>query len=437
MKEAFKNHIEQRFPFLQQSKFLVAVSGGRDSVALVYLLHELRINFAIAHCNFNLRAAESDGDAQFVEELGEKFDIEVFSQRFDTEGFAAAEGISIQMAARELRYAWFEELCSSLNYDYVLTAHHAQDDLETFLININRASGLDGLTGIPVQNNRILRPFLPFSRKQIDQFISENNIEWREDSSNFSDKYLRNHIRHHVIPPLEEGAPQFLEQFAKTQKHLQENAALLQDYTALLYSKIVTETFKGYQLNISALKEVPNTKAVLYQLLKDFDFTAWDDIYELLNAQSGKYISSGSYRLIKDRDFLLLTEEKGGTINTFKLDENVNHFEVENINLSIELVDSILNVENTTAIFDKEMLKYPLVLRKWQEADYFYPFGMRGKKKVSKFFKDEKFSTLDKENTWLLCSGKDIIWVVGHRTDERYKVKPGAQNLLKFTATYV
>ena len=437
MIEQFKNHLQERFPFLKTSKSLVAISGGIDSVVLARLMAELDYDFALIHCNFNLRGEESDGDEEFVISIGEELGAEVFTQRFDTKGFAKEEGISIQMAARELRYIWFEELRQTLKYDYILTGHHAQDDLETFFINLSRGSGLDGLTGIPEQNEYILRPLIPFSRRQIKSYVDQKNIEWREDSSNISDKYLRNHIRHHVVPALEKAAPNFLQQFSKSRSFLQESSQLIEDYTALLYSKIVTESFQGYQLNIQALKDVPHTKAVLYQLLKDFEFTAWEDIYDLLDAQAGKWVSSGSYRLIKDRGVLLLTVEKELNLKQYRIAEFDAQIIIENLEITIANTKEIDLSKKGEAVFDKDMLKYPLTIRKWQEGDYFYPFGMHGKKKLSKFFKDEKFSALDKSAIWLLCSGDDIIWVVGHRTDNRYKVKSDSQNLLKFKASYV
>ncbi len=437
MIEQFKNHLQDRFPFLKNSKSLIAISGGIDSVVLARLMSELDYDFALIHCNFNLRGEESDGDEEFVIAIGNELGVEVFTQRFNTKGFAKEEGISIQMAARELRYMWFEELRQTLKYDYILTGHHAQDDLETFFINLSRGSGLDGLTGIPEQNERVLRPLIPFSRRQIKKYVDQNKLEWREDSSNISDKYLRNHIRHHVVPAMEEAAPNFLSQFSKSRSFLQESSQLIEDYTALLYSKIVTESFQGYQLNIQSLKDVPHTKAVLYQLLKDFEFTAWEDIYNLLDAQAGKWVSSGSYRLIKDRGVLLLTVEKEQSLKQYRIAEFDVQIIIENLEINIDTVQEMGVSKKEEAVFDKDMLKYPLTLRKWQEGDYFYPFGMNGKKKVSKFFKDEKFSALDKSAIWLLCSGEDIIWVIGHRTDNRYKVKSDSQNLLKFTATYV
>ena len=435
MIKTFKLHIESHFKKLLDARVLLAVSGGLDSVVLAHLFSECKIDFEIAHCNFNLRGSESDADAVFVEKLAEKLHVKFHVQNFDTEAYAHDQKVSIQMAARELRYHWFEELCQLHQLPFLATAHHAKDDLETFLINLSRGSGINGLTGINAESDRLVRPLLPFSREEILAYAEANKLAWREDSSNASDKYLRNHLRHHAIPALEEAAPQFLTQFQKSQQHLKETALLLEDYTALLFSQIVTQSFKGYQFNIQKLKETPNTKAVLYQLLKDFEFTAWDDIYDLLDAQPGKYVATAKHRLIKDRDFLLLTEHQAETEEVLWY-VDIEKIDLNGLTLTKENVEKWDHLTKTEAIFDAEQLNFPLKLRKWEEGDWFYPFGLKGKKKLSKFFKDLKFSTIDKESVWLLCNDQDIIWVVGVRTDDRYKVTPNTSQFLKFTAHY-
>ncbi len=436
MFDAFLKHISNNFPILFKRRVLLAVSGGIDSIVLLHLLKKAGVDFAIAHCNFSLRGKESDQDAKFVEELARALNVPIYIQKFNTKAFALENKASTQMAARELRYAWFKELCAEHNLSHTVTAHHAQDDLETFLINISRASGIEGLTGMTENSDFILRPLLPFSRDHIAAYAEQHAINWREDSSNSTDNYLRNHLRHHAIPALNEASPDFLTQFKKTQTYLQESATLLEDYTAFLFSKIVTQSFKGYELNIPQLLEVPNTKLVLYQLLKGFEFTDWDTIYDLLTAQSGKQVIAGKHRLIRDREVLLLTEHKVEDQEEFKVSHKDSLINIPGLTLKIEEASQFDIKDNNAAFFDKDQLEFPLIVRKWKEGDIFYPFGMHGKKKISKYFKDNKFSTLDKESAWLLCSGENIIWIVGERTDNRYKIKSGTTKLVKFTVIY-
>jgi len=236
----FQNHINSKLPFLKERKLLVAVSGGLDSVVLTHLCHVLNLDITLAHCNFKLRGKESDEDENFVLELANKLDLEVVVESFDTETFANTEKLSIQMAARELRYDWFFNLAENLKFDDILTAHHADDNLETFLINLTRGTGLNGLTGIPEVNENIVRPLLSFSREQLENYASENNIIWREDASNASDKYLRNKLRHHVIPILKELNPQLLQNFENTQNNLQDTKRIIEDTIAKVQNKVVT-----------------------------------------------------------------------------------------------------------------------------------------------------------------------------------------------------
>lgn len=436
MLEAFKNHLEKQFPYLIKSTSILAISGGLDSVVLAHLLYVLDHPMIFAHCNFNLRVAESDKDAAFVEKLAKKLQNRVFIQNFDTLAFAEDHKISTQMAARELRYQWFEELRQEQDADYILTAHHANDVLETFLINLSRGSGIDGLQGIPEQNGSILRPLLPFSREEIADYATKNEIEWREDASNNSDKYLRNHLRHHAIPALMEAVPNFLNTFSTSLKHLQSSSALVEDYISFIYPKVVTQTFDGIQLNVDQLQQLPNKEAVLYELLKNFGFSAWEDVYALLDAQSGKMVLSPTYRLVKDRGFLLLAQAENNKEESIQVKAEVRLLKLDDIILSIQDVENggeLGDLGSKSAIFDTEQLNFPLTLRNWQEGDYFYPFGMQGKKKLSKYFKDEKLSILDKEKIKVLCNGNEIIWIIGYRSDERYRVQAGANKLLKFT----
>lgn len=435
VKNRFKAHIESHFPFLRESKLLIAISGGLDSVVLAHLCHHLGLNLALAHCNFNLRGQESDGDEDFVNKLAENLDVELFIESFDTVGYANEHKQSTQMAARELRYNWFDELAEQLKFDFILTAHHADDNLETFLINLSRGTGLEGLKGIPEINNNIVRPFLKFSREDILMYAETENLKWREDSSNASTKYLRNKLRHDVIPQLKTINPQFLGNFQTTLSNLDETAGIVQESISRISKNAIKESNNNRILfAISEFVKLNNPKAYLYEIFKSYGFTEWNDVYNLLEAQSGKQVFSETHRLLKDREYLILSD-----LASEKKQEDIfinsEEKEVKTAlgTLHFSETDVIENLSNQAVYIDKEKLKFPIVVRQWQNGDYFYPFGMRGKKKLSKFFKDEKLSLLDKENCLLLCSENEIIWVINHRLDDRFKVTNTTNKILKIT----
>ncbi len=434
---AFKTHIEQQFAFLKRGKLLIACSGGLDSVVLSRLCHKLDVSIGLAHCNFNLRAAESDGDEAFVTELAIQLGCAIHTKHMDTAAYAAAEKVSIQMAARALRYDWFQEVVHTHGYDYVLTAHHSDDNLETFLINVSRGTGIEGLAGIPEVNATYIRPLLPFSRAQIRSYAEDHGIQWREDSSNKSTKYLRNKLRHEVIPVLKTITPSFLQNFETTLTHVKQVNLFVQDQVA----RVRDELFEFQELDIikipiPKLIQYQNPKTYLYFLLKEYGFTAWNDVYQLLEAQSGKQVFSATHRLLKDRTDLLLSPLKPKVDDrTYSLPEGEDTILVPFGVLKLKAVKQLGDKNLTTIYVDKEKLKYPLVVRKWKEGDYFYPLGMHGKKKLSKFFKDEKLSLLAKERVWVLCAGDAIVWVINYRADHRFRITPRTKQLLKVTIT--
>lgn len=432
MLNKFKKHIDQNFAFLKNSKLLLATSGGIDSMVLVHLFSELKYSIALAHCNFQLRGLESFGDQNFVQEYANTNEIPFFLTQFDTEAFANDYKLSTQIAARELRYNWFYELLETENYDYILTAHHADDNIETFLINLSRGTGLEGLVGIPVQNDKVIRPLLPFTREEILGYAKENHIQWREDSSNASDKYLRNKIRHHLVPLLKELNPQFMESFQKTQSYLNESQELVEDAAVMVYQQVAREEGEIIIFDLNQLLRLPNYKSYLYQWLKEFGFTAWEDVYGLVESQSGKQVFSADYRLLKDREVLILSP-------IFQEEDNEVYFigkntQAVNIPLNLTFCEAaeISDASNSIIFVDEDKLIYPLVLKRWEEGDSFRPFGMNGKsKKLSKLFKDEKLSLLEKENCWVLWSADQIVWVVGIRQDERFRIDNSTKNILK------
>lgn len=431
MLQELQNHLQINFPFLKEKKLLLAVSGGIDSMVLVYLFKQLQFDFAVAHCNFQLRGNESNGDEDFVKSICDSLSIPLFVQKFDTKQFATDYKLSIQLAARKLRYDWFYELLEKEDCDYILTAHHLDDSLETFLINFSRGTGLDGLTGIPNQNDRIIRPLLPFSRNEIESFAKENTIQWREDSSNASDKYLRNKLRHDVIPVLKELNPNLLTSFEKTVENLKQSQSLVEDATKLVYKMVVEENDTLLKINLKELLKLPNYTAYLFQWLKQFEFTAWDDIYALANAQSGKQVFSENYVLLKNRDYLILSvrvDEQEDEV--FYVEKNQKDVKIP-LNMSICNISDISNANPNCIFVDEDKLQFPLIIRKWEEGDYFYPLGMQGKKKLSKYFKDEKLSLIDKSSQWLLCSDNQIVWIIGKRQDKRFKVETNTTNIVQ------
>ena len=432
MLQKFKNHLLHNFQFLKDKKLLLATSGGIDSMVMLHLFQQLESQIAIAHCNFQLRGVESFEDQKFIQDYADANAVPVYITQFDTTTFAEDYKLSTQVAARELRYNWFYELLETEEYDYILTAHHADDNLETFLINLSRGTGLDGLTGIPEQNENVVRPLLAFSQQEIEDYAKLNNIQWREDSSNASDKYVRNKIRHHLVPMLKELNSNFISSFQKTQNYLQEAKDMVDDAAIMVYQQVATQEDENISFDLNKLKKLPNYKSYLYQWLNEFGFTAWNDIYDLVESQSGKYVLSSDYRLLKDRETLILSPvDFSVEKQEYFIDANQTVVNVP-LNITFSPVADRTIVSNKTIFVDSNKLQYPLLLRRWNEGDQFQPFGMDGKsKKISKFFKDEKLSLLEKENTWLLCSNNRIVWIVGHRQDERFKIENTTKDILK------
>jgi len=437
LKNTFKNIIQNDFPFLKGAKLLVTVSAGIDSVILAHLLHQLEFDISIAHCNFRLRKVDSDLDEQFVNKLAIALNVPFYVTRFDTKQHAKQHKLSIQEAARNLRYKWFEKIRKENELDYILTAHNLNDSLETFLINLSRGTGLKGLTGIPTIHNKIIRPLSSFTRNEIEIFASHNNIKWREDKSNEETKYTRNKIRHKIIPILQELNPNLLDSFKQTLKNLQGSEDIIQDTINSISAQMQLIASQRI-FNISTIKNSikTNPQAYIHEMFSPYGFTNITDIINLLSAQSGKQVFSKTHRLIKDRDLLLMVKNRVPKLQERKeIFENDLKFKIQFQNLEIKFKIETANnkqqtTNNLTIQTDKFKIKFPLIIRKWQKGDYFYPIGMKGKKKLSKYFKDEKMSLLEKENIWLLLSDNKIVWVIGKRQDERFKVTQNTKEIL-------
>lgn len=432
MQNRFNQHVENHFSFLKGKKLLLAVSGGLDSMALLHLLKNQEFDIYVAHCNFQLRGNESEEDETFITQFCVEKDIPFFVKRFDTESFATDNKLSIQIAARTLRYAWFNEIRQENGIDFLLTAHHLDDSLETFLINFTRGSGLDGLTGIPEQNNETIRLLLPFSRNDIHDFAIENKIEWREDSSNASDKYFRNKLRHQVIPVLKELNPSFLETFQNTILYLQETQTIVERAVEAVKNEVCIYENEILSIDIQKLKEHQSYKTYLYHILKEYELYDWTAITNLVDAQTGKQVFGKDYFILKDRKHLLVAKNisKENTSYFIDLNENMLKFPLK---ICISNTSYTGTKESNVIFVDSDLLKFPLELRKWQDGDVFYPMGMQGKKKLSKYFKDEKMSLIEKSNQWVLVSDNQIVWVVGKRQDDRFKITSKTNNKLQIT----
>ena len=432
MLASFQQHLQQHFPFLWQKKIILAISGGIDSVVLAHLLHGLDIPFMMAHCNFQLRGEESEGDQRFVEALSHQLSAPLAVKRFETKVYGKTHGLNTQLAARVLRYEWFEALRQEQGYDYVLTAHQANDSWETFLINTSRGTGLKGLLGIPTQNGAILRPLLPFSREEILAFATENHISWREDSSNSSDAYTRNKIRHHLSPMLKEVHPLFFKNFEKTQSLLQLTYNFLQEGIEQ-YRKECFVIGNPIVFLIEKLRMHPHRRFLLHELLSPYGFSDADALERFLQADTGKYLTSDTHRLLSNRGQWLISELKEASPAVFYLQDEAGVIKSP-IALSWQKVSEAAPSGVEVIYIDKQKVRFPLCLRKRKEGDLFYPYGMGGQKKVlRKYFKDEKYSLYDKENQWLLTDSTDqILWVVGRRADERFRPSSHTKEILCF-----
>ena len=419
MLKKFQNHLSDNSVILKDQRLLLALSGGLDSCVLLDLCLKSGFRPALAHCNFQLRGQSSNEDADWIQTLAREKGLECHVQSFDTQALALKKKVSIQMAARQLRYRWFDTLSNQYDYDLILVAHHADDALETFMINVMRGTGLKGLLGIPEQRGKILRPMLFFSREEIMRYALENKIQWREDLSNAKTEYLRNALRHKVIPQWKKKDPNFDQQFQETLKHLSEAQNVLEDVISDFKMNNFIPQKQGFKISIDVLKGLSSLNYYLHALFGPFGFGNLADLKQLMHSQSGKQLFSNTHRLVKDRACFLLTPIEASPSESYLIDSELSAIEIP-LSLSFSQEENFKKGDSKSLMLDKSKLKFPLVLRKWKQSDYFYPNGLKGGKKLSKYFKDEKYSLLEKEAQWLLCSGEDIVWVVGKRADQRF-----------------
>ncbi len=478
MREQFLNFIKKENLGDKTHRYLITVSGGVDSVVMCDLFFKAGFSFGIAHCNFNLRGKESEGDEQFVKSLAEKHKVSFHKKSFNTKSYSEKKKISIQMSARDLRYEWLKRVAKDKQYDFIATAHHLDDSIETFFINILRGTGIAGLQGVPVKQGNVIRPLLFASKKMILDYAEENKLEWREDSSNFTDKYLRNNIRHHLIPSLKKLNIGFEKTISRELSYFKEAGEIFKKFIAQKKKEIVVEEGATILLNIKKIKDSGHAGTILHELLRAYGFTpeTTELIAQRMYTTAGKKFLSPTYRLIKDRDFLILTPKKQpplspfikgennlplspfprfvlrrasekdsakalrvgearGRQEKFLFKKNQAEFKNEDIHLKMEIINGniseVKDKSSAVAYLDYAQLEFPLTLRKWKQGDFFSPLGMKGKKKLSDFFIDIKLSINEKEDVWVLESSTNIVWVIGHRIDERFKITPRTKKIYK------
>lgn len=440
MLKQFLDFIKKEALFKKNERILLTVSGGVDSIVMCDLFHKAGIAFGVAHCNFKLRGKESDGDKKFVSELAKKYQVPFYWKSFDTKPYSKNKKISIQMAARDLRYEWMKRLAKDKKYDFIATAHHLDDSIETFFINILRGTGIAGLQGVPVAQGIIIRPLLFANKTKIREYAESENLTWREDSSNLTDKYLRNNIRHHLIPSLKKLNAGFEKTITKELSYFKDAATIFKKFIEEKKRDIVIEEGKNILLNIKKLKDSGHAETILHELLRAYDFTpeTTELIAKRMYATAGKKFFSPTYRLIKDRDFLILTpkqfsEQEGD----FFIKKNQTEFSNSSLHLKIESfpgnLDHVKDKKNSVAHFDYHSISFPLKIRKWKQGDSFHPLGMTGKKKLSNFLIDKKIPLSDKENIYVLESEGNIVWVIDHRIDDNYKVLPKTKEILRIS----
>jgi len=432
MLDKVRKYIEKHRLLTSIEKIIVGLSGGADSVVLLYLLKELSYDCIAVHCNFHLRGEESNRDEAFVSRLMSEWNIPLYKKDFDTLSIASEHKISVEMAARNLRYEWFEELRLEQHAQAICVAHHQDDNVETLLLNLLRGTGIKGLTGMRPQNGFVVRPMLVLSREEVMQAVSEYNLSYVTDSSNLECDFTRNRIRLQVLPLLRTINPSVSESIFHTMENLNEAQVVYQN--AIDKAKIKVFNAKDGFISIQELLRFASPEALLYEILKEFQFNTdvVREVFQALDAQSGKEFYSSTHRLIKDRDLLLLLPLQEASKEEFLIhkEDFLVDFPIR-MKISLERKDADLEINRNkdVACLDANKLEFPLKLRRWKEGDRFMPFGMSQYQKLSDFFTNNKFSIPQKENTWLLVSGNDIVWVVGWRIDNRYKVTTETKNL--------
>ncbi len=440
MLQDFQHYIKDNKLFdTKNDRVLLAVSGGVDSMVMLDLFIRSHYNFAIAHCNFHLRGEESLRDEYFVRKFAQTNNIQIFVQDFDTYSYMEKEKKSLEMSARDLRYDWFNKIINENNFTYLATAHHSDDSAETFVINLLRGTGIAGLHGILPQSGNIIRPLLFASRRNIKDYADKYNIQFVEDSTNKDNKFTRNKIRNEVIPILREISPNFDVIIKKNIERLRETEVVFRKVVDNVKANILQKEDDHIKISIEEILNLQPLHIFMYEILSEFGFNESNinSICETLkdNTSSGRKFFSDKYRLVRDRKYLFITPRKQEKQSSdYTIDDWQTSIKTP-FSLQLETLRDLnfIRIPKTksVAMLDYDLLKFPLQLRHWRKGDVFFPFGLHGKQKLSNFFTNQKYSIIDKEKQWLLCSGEDIVWVVGERIDDRFKITDKTKTIYK------
>lgn len=428
-KEHLPSHVDlfirEQELFTKKDKLLLAVSGGVDSIAMFHLLRLKGYDISVAHCNFSLRNRQSDKDEKFVKELCELYAVPFFSKRFDTRGFSEDHGVSLQMAARDLRYEWFHQLLESHHLDYICTAHHQNDSVESVLLNLSRETGLNGLTGIKASAGKIRRPLMFATKDQLVSYVKLHGFKFRKDKSNDDIKYRRNLVRNKIIPLFEKINPSFVSSVAASIGHFTEAQKVLEQFYLASKKKVVSLNKDEMHVDLSALEKLRSPSLFLHHLLSEIGIpSSSKHVEELLSSQPGKFVETSSFTILRDRGKLVISPNIKEKASESFITENEHQIE-EPVRLTLAHSKQKLGkLKSNEILVSSHELVYPLQVRSWKKGDYFIPFGMKGKKKISDLLIDMKVQRNHKKNTYLLVNGDGrVIWVIGLRADDRFKIK--------------
>jgi tRNA(Ile)-lysidine synthase len=467
--QKLQQYIKANNLFSPKDKLLIALSGGMDSVVLCELCRQTGYDFEIAHCNFQLRGEESNRDEAFVKALGEKYGVKTHTKTFDTAAVAKEQRKGIEETARDLRYGWFREIMTNdeeqmvndkgrmtnderstkevlassnlqiiKSPNYLLTAHHSDDNIETAMMNFFRGTGIKGLRGILPQQGNIIRPLLFASRKEIEDFAQQNNLQFVTDSTNAQSDYTRNYFRNELIPSIEKVFPEVKQNILHSIKRFTDVEQIYNESIDTAKKNLLES--KGNEIHIPVLKlaKAKPLQTIIFEIIKDYGFTAAQvsEVEKILHSDSGKYILSATHRMLKNRNWLIISSLQEPDAAFYLIEDvekkNIASFAGGEIRAE-KITEKAISTDPNIAMIDADKIKFPLIIRRWKQGDYFYPLGMQKKKKLSRFFGDQKLSLLQKENVWIIESDKKIIWIAGMRIDDRFKITDNAQHILKLS----